>query len=126
MMKPEIRTWMIAPSMRERLDHSPAGDGCPRFDRHQAVDFAFSPVELDERTRRVVVGVLEELVERGADLAVDAGWLTDEPKPEVAAARDRRLVETERILEVAGQTFGAKPVRAGSIVDQAHHATPVQ
>jgi len=36
------------------------------FDRDEAVDFAFAPIELDERTRGVVVSVLEQLVERPA------------------------------------------------------------
>jgi hypothetical protein len=74
----------------------------------------------------VVVGVLEELVERRRDLAVDTGRITDQPEPQVRPARDRRLVETERVLSIAGQALGAKPVRAGSIVDQAHHPTPAR
>jgi hypothetical protein len=51
------------------------------FDRDEAVDFAFAPIELDERTRGVVVGVLEQLVERRRDPAVDAGRVADEPEP---------------------------------------------
>ena len=95
-------------------------------DRDEAVDFAFAPIELDERTRRIVVSVLEELVERRRNLSVNTGRLTDQPEPQVAPAWDRRLVETERVLSIAGQALGAKQVRAGSIVDQAHHPTPVQ
>ncbi len=72
-----------------------------------------------------MVGVLEELVERLADLAVDTGRGTDEPEPQVPPAGDCRLVKTERVLPIAGQTLGAQPVGAGSIVDQTHHPTPV-
>ena len=97
-----------------------------RIDWDEAVDFAFASIELDERTCGIVVSVLEELVERRRDLAVDTGRVTDEPEPQVAPARDRRLVETERVLDIAGQALGAKPIRASSIVDQAHHPTPVQ
>ena len=68
------------------------GRRCGRIDRHEAVDFAFASIELDERTRGIVVSVLEELVERGRDLAVDTGRVTDEPEPQVGAAWDRRLV----------------------------------
>jgi hypothetical protein len=96
-----------------------------RIDRDEAVDFTFA-IELDERTCGIVVGVLEELVERRRDLAVDTGRVTDEPEPQVAPAWDRRLVQTERVLSIAGQALGAKPIRAGSIVDQTHHPTPVQ
>jgi hypothetical protein len=39
-----------------------------------------------------VVGVLEELVERRRDLAVDTGRVTYEPEPQVAPAWDSRLV----------------------------------
>ncbi len=73
-----------------------------------------------------MVGVLEELVERLADLAVDTGRGTDEPEPQVAPAWDRRLVEIERVLGITWQALGAQPIRAGSIVDQAHHPSPVQ
>jgi len=97
-----------------------------RIDRDEAVDLAFASIELDERTCGIVVSVLEELVERRRDLTVDTGRVTDEPKPQVAPAWDRRLVETERVLDIAGQALGAKPIRASSIVDQAHHPTPVQ
>jgi hypothetical protein len=97
-----------------------------RIDWDEAVDFAFASIELDERTCGIVVSVLEELVERRRDLAVDTGRVTDEPEPQVASAWDRRLVETERVLYIAGQTLGAKPIRASSIVDQAHHPTAVQ
>jgi len=97
-----------------------------RIDWDEAVDFAFVSIELDERTRGIVLSVLEELVERRRDLAVDTGSVTNEPEPQVASAWDRRLVEAERVLYVAGQALGAKPIRASSIVDQAHHPTPVQ
>ena len=97
-----------------------------RIDWDEAVDFAFTSIELDERACGIVVSVLEELVERPRDLAVDTGSLTDEPEPQVAPAWDRSLVETERVLYIAGQTLGAKPIRVSSIVDQAHHPTPVQ
>jgi hypothetical protein len=97
-----------------------------RIDWDEAVDFAFASIELDERTCGIVVSVLEELVERRRDLAVDTGRVTDEPEPQVAPAWDRRLIETERVLYIAGQALGAKPIRASSIVDQAHHSTPVQ
>jgi len=73
-----------------------------------------------------VVSVLEELVERRRDLAVDIRRFTDEPEPQVAPAWNRRLIETERVLDIAGQALGAKPIRASSIVDQAHHPAPVQ
>jgi hypothetical protein len=69
-----------------------------RFDWDEPVDFAFALIELDERTCRILVSVLEELVERCRDLAVDAGRVTDEPEPQVAAAWDRRLIETEQVL----------------------------
>jgi hypothetical protein len=69
-----------------------------RIDWDEAVDFAFASIELDERTGGIVVSVLEELVERGRDLAVDTGRVTDEPEPQVAPAWDRRLVEAERVL----------------------------
>jgi len=97
-----------------------------RIDWDEAVDFAFASIELDERTCGIVVSVLEELVERRRDLAVDTGRVTDEPEPQVAPAWDRRLVEIKRVLYIAGQALAAKPIRAGSIVDQAHHPTPVQ
>lgn len=63
-----------------------------RIDWDEAVDFAFTSIELDERTCGIVVSVLEELVERRRDLAVHTGRVTDEPKPQVAPAWDRRLV----------------------------------
>jgi hypothetical protein len=97
-----------------------------RIDWDEAVDFAFASIELDERTCGIVVSVPEELVERCRDLAVDTGRVTDKPEPQVAPAWDRRLVETERVLCIAGQALGAKAIRASSIVDQAHHPTPVQ
>ena len=97
-----------------------------RVNRDEAVDFAFASIELDERTCGIVVSVLEELVERRSDLAVDTGRVTDEPEAQVASAWDRRLVETERVLSIAGQALGAKPIRASSIVDQAHHPSPLQ
>jgi hypothetical protein len=97
-----------------------------RIDWDEAVDFAFTSIELDERTCGIVVSVLEELVERRRDLAVDTGRVTYEPEPQVAPAWDRRLVETERVFYIAGRALGAKPIRASSIVDQAHHPTPVQ
>jgi hypothetical protein len=68
----------------------------------------------------------KELVERRRDLAVHTGSVADEPEPQEAPARDRRLVETERVLYIAGQALGAKSICAGSIVDQAHHPTPMQ
>ena len=70
--------------------------------------------------------MLEELVERRRDLAVDTGRVADELEPQVAPAWDRCLVETERVRDIARQALGAKPIRASSIVDQAHHPTPVQ
>jgi hypothetical protein len=96
------------------------------IDWDEAVDFTFASIELDERTCGIVVSVLEELVERRRDLAVNTGRVTDEPEPQVAPAWDRRLVETERVLCIAGQALAAKPIRASPIVDQAHHPTPVQ
>lgn len=63
-----------------------------RLDWDEAVDFAFTSIELDERTRGIVVSMLEELVERRRDLAVDTGRVTDEPEAQVAPAWDRRLV----------------------------------
>ena len=102
------------------------GPKCGRVDWDEAVDFAFASIELDERTCGIVVSVLEELVEGPRDLTVDTGRVTDESEPQVAPAWDRRLVETEGVLFIAGQALGAKPIRASSIVDQAHHPTPVQ
>ena len=112
-----------------RSNRSPdvcSGDTYGRFDWDEAVDFAFASIELDERTCGVVVSVLEELVEPRRDLAVDTGRVTDEPESQVVPAWDRRLVETKRVLSIAGQALGAEPIRAGSIVDQAHHPTPAQ
>jgi hypothetical protein len=63
-----------------------------RIDWDEAVDFAFTPIELDERTCGIVISVLEELVERRRDLAVDTGRVTDEPEPQVGPAWDGRLV----------------------------------
>jgi hypothetical protein len=100
--------------------------GYGRIDWHEAVDFTFTSIELNERPCGIVVSVLEELVERRRDLAVDTGRFTDEPEPQVAPAWDRRLVETQRVLDIAWQALGAKPIRASSIVDQAHHPTRVQ
>jgi hypothetical protein len=97
-----------------------------RTDWDEAVDFAFTSIELDQRTCGIVVSVLEELVERRRDLAVDIGRFTDEPEPQVAPAWDRRLVETERVLDIAGQALGTKPIRTNFIVYQAHHPTPAQ
>jgi hypothetical protein len=97
-----------------------------RIDWHEAVDFAFASIELDERTCGIVVSELEELVERRRNLAVDTGRVTDEPEPQVAPAWDRRLVEIERVFYIAWQALAAKPMRASSIVDQAHHPTPVK
>ena len=108
------------------IPHERSGDRHGRSDWDEAVDFAFASIELDERTCGIVVSVLEELVERRRNLSVNTGRLTDQPEPQVAPAWDRRLVETERVLSIAGQALGAKQVRAGSIVDQAHHPTPVQ
>jgi len=80
-----------------------SGDRYGRIDWDEAVDFAFASIELDERTRRIVVSVLEELVERRRNLSVNTRRLTDQPEPQVAPAWDRRLVETERVLSIAGQ-----------------------
>lgn len=123
------RKWLPAQRFCVSADVIPAecsSDSTPGIDWDEAVDFAFASIELDERTRRIVVSVLEELVERRRNLSVNTGRLTDQPEPQVAPAWDRRLVETERVLSIAGQALGAKQVRAGSIVDQAHHPTPVQ
>ena len=88
-----------------------------RVDWDEAVDLAFASIELDQRTRGIVVSMLEEFIERRRDLAVDTRSVTDEPEPPVEPAWDRRLVETERVRPVAPQALGAKPIGASSIVD---------